>query len=184
MRSRTVLTSLLFWTCAASPKPIEPAVCITRCGLHVVARTNTCPKAKALELEVLRAIARDVTQFTPDDMCEAERNWVVVTHTYTKSDGEMCTWPAWWDGYTECVVGYAHRDINIIETTNEDWLHNALAHELMHAAQIYKLRGDGHCHWKKLGILKALREVTGQIDKSESEPACAHAVVLNVEPSP
>lgn len=176
------MLSLIFLLLASPLPEPEPVTCVTYCGLKLIIRTNTCKQAQALELKVLRAVAKGVTQFTSDDVCEAERDWVVITHTYTKKDGESCPWPSWGQGNVPCVIGYTHRELNVIETQDENWLHNALAHELMHVTQIHKFHGDGHCNWKKLGIKKVLKDVTGEADTSEPEAECKYvdAGVLDV----
>ncbi len=169
---RASLLPLLFlWACAAAhPIPSPLVDCKTPCGLHIITAGTECPAAKSTEARLLTALALD-TLIDPVQACAAFDGWTVIAHgAATLKDQLMCD-PGWWQGI--CVVGYTFDQFKLVEVSDEDWAHNALAHELIHVISLHLWQREGHCRWYEMGILNALKIVTGSWDYTRPEADCA-----------
>lgn len=173
---RALALLCLVWACAASPASKSDLLgleelddCVTLCGLRVLTHKGTCKTVQATEDRLLLALADSVPAITPAQMCAAEKGWIVVPHGYNNDDKKYCDGNGWLQGL-DCVIGYTFKDLQMVETANEDWAHNALAHELMHVASLYRWHKTGHCQWKEMGIKAAIKAVTGEEDLT---PGCS-----------
>lgn len=169
---RRVLALLCLVACAAVPRPpVDLIDCVTPCGLRVLTDAKGCAAAKTTEALELRAVYDNVSVVTATQFCAAEKGWVVIVHDAKPQDTAHCLGDAWWTAGM-CVDGYTHSALKIVEVANGDWAHNALAHELFHVALWSTLQSFGHCSWRELGILKAVKQVTGLTDFTRPEARC------------
>jgi len=169
---RRILALLCLVACAAArPAPQELTDCTTACGLRVLTTAKGCVAAQALEDRELTAVAENVTVISRDQFCKAEAGWVVIVHDAKPQDTAHCMGDAWWTAGM-CVDGYTHSSLHIVEVADADWAHNALAHELFHVALWGTLQSYGHCAWREMGILKAVKQVTGSTDFTRPEARC------------
>lgn len=144
--------------------------CVTPCGLH--GPSDRCTELAWAEHDIVKAFDRYIATWTAPEVCGAFAGWTVKTH---KPDGPCAKQGGWTvhDGNKIlCVVGFTDIEHNVVTVLNDDWHHNALAHELVHATMWRFYRAVGHCYWKENGIKKALEVVTGSPDNSDPELEC------------
>lgn len=184
--TRLLFPLLLLASCAAgrhnlSSQPNDGPACMTPCGL--IAKPKSCKALKAAELKILAAYAENVPEWTADEMCAAMKGWVLIVHKMKPKD-EACRalypYPDVWTFGNLCITGYTHWQIKVVEIGNEDWGHNALAHELGHVFSVSTGVGLGHCDWEARGIKAALKSATGKDDPTPSEGECDGAHYVKV----
>ena len=164
---------LFLVSCAAAfpfQKPDRYIDCTTSCSLHVLTDAHKCAAAESTETRLMTALSKH-TAITPDQLCAAENGWTVLAHQHTTADDENCEPGGWWQNGI-CVGGYTFDKFKIVETYDEDWTHNSLAHELIHVVSLYLWHKEGHCRWKEMGIKDAIKEVTGREDRTSPGENC------------
>jgi hypothetical protein len=179
MSLRVLLALLCLLACAAvPPKPEDGKLqeCETPCGLKAFVYSEAqCASLKRFEARDQAEFGKDVTLFTPKDMCAAEEGWMIIVHKQTDQDRLECTDGAWLmpAGATKmCVIGYTHEGLHVVELSDDDFQHNSLAHELVHVTTIHKFKYTNHCGWAERGIKKALLAVTGSEDDTYPGADC------------
>lgn len=168
---RRLLCLLAIVGCAATPMHSR-GPCITRCGI-IYHGTASCQGLQYAETKINRILADNVVGWTEPMICAAENGWTVNIHAApTSHDNANCPDDSWLEYEDTCVIGYTRIEIHTIDVMNSNWLHNAMAHEIVHIVDYSSLGHSGHTCWDVRGIKSALKEITGVSDETPGEEEC------------
>ena len=168
-----LIGALLLTGCAtvqAQSVSVEPTVCVTACGMR--GPNVNCAQLGQLESEALSAFERYVDLWERSKMCNALAGWEVQVHVREAVDDSHCGKGGWLLLPHFCASGYTNSTLRVITVVNADWIHGALAHELVHVLDMAFYGKPGHCAWQARGVKKALLSVTGTPDPSPPESDC------------